>query len=408
MGPWISDTRDHAAFLLALGRDGADVVSYPTRGGHAFLVNDPTCAASVLSRGADSYVAEPHPYRQLAGQLAPYGSSLLGLSREGSDADVGGEGRVVLASSAMSAVEAIAQASDGASTPVLGVLHELLLCFAVRMLFGVDVTSLAGSFVMATRRLEECWANELTPDPSIQPLHRDYLRAAGAQNEVIDVIKDEAEVSAPRGVVLRTLLNSYHATATALAWALWELGMNQDVQEALRAEADRHCAGGARSLADARRLPLARRVVLETLRLHPPAWNIGRIAAHDHELAGVRIPHGSHVSVSPYVMHRSQRLWSRPEEFAPKRFAPGTAAQRVRLSYLPFGAGPQRCPAARHAIEHLQILLAAFVHGSTFEADAVPVRPRGLIGLRPDPDVYLRIVSRRRAPVGRGRQAAQM
>ena len=138
-------------------------------------------------------------------------------------------------------------------------------------------------------------------------------------------------------------------------------------------------------------LDVTRRVALETLRLHPPAWNVGRRASRSNQLGGTCIPEGTYVSVSPYVMHRSEWLWPRADEFLPERFGAGMAARRRRCSYLPFGAGSQRCPAARHATDELVILLATFMQQARFEAADVPVRPRGLIGLRPDPDVYLRI-----------------
>src|SRR5439155_1324171 len=83
-------------------------------------------------------------------------------------------------------------------------------------------TRFADTFVPAIRLLEECWAHEFAPDPSMQPLHHEYLQAVDAQNQAIDWISHAAAITAPRVVILRTLMNGYHATATALTWALWE------------------------------------------------------------------------------------------------------------------------------------------------------------------------------------------
>ena len=392
MGARLNDVRDQARFLLDLGRSDAPVVAYPARGSTAFLVNDPGCAAQVLRRGAPAYDADRHPYRELTDSYTHHGIEVLGISGRDPTAafreDIAGD----LSTAASATAERLVERSGGRPVPVLEALHELLLCCTARLLFEVDVTRFAATFVPAVRLLEECWANSVVPDPSMQPLHQDYLHALDAQKQVVDCIARAAAISAPPAAILRTLLNGYHATATALTWALWELARNPDAQERLRAEVGTVCRGRTPTAADTRALHLTRRVVLETLRLHPPAWNIGRTAAEDHELGGMRIPEGGYLSVSPYVMHRSRRLWSLPDEFVPDRFVAGVAARPPRCSFLPFGAGPRRCPAARHAIEQLQILLAVFVQRARFREGDVPVRPRGLVGLRPEPDVYLRIV----------------
>ena len=394
MSACLSDTRDHAAFLLELGRTAADVIAYQARQGPAFLVIDPAHAARVLLDDGSCYYDAPHPFRQLAGHLMPYGALVLGIEARGRHAEIRDQVGRALGSLAAAAAESLARDSGGEPVAVLGPLHALLLRFKTAVLFGVSMTDHADGFVAATRLLEECWASELVPDPSMQPLWQDYVRAVSVQNEFVDHIGSAAAIAAPRGVILRTLLNGYHATATALTWALWELGRHHGLQEAVRAEVDAVCGGRRPASSDTRRLHLTHRVVLETLRCHPPAWNIGRTAVRDHDLGGVRIPEGSHVSVSPYVMQRCPARWPRADEFDPGRFASGAGARRVRCGYLPFGAGPRRCPAARDAVEQLQILLAAVVQRSRLDAVDAPVRARGLIGLRPDPDVYLRVVRR--------------
>ena len=335
--------------------------------------------------------SDPHPYRALVGSFTPHAMLVLGIDGRQSNSALGADlGEDLAAAAAVTAEDLVAR-SCGGFVPVSGPLHGLLLRFTTRMLFGVDVAGMAGSFVSAMRLLEECWANEFAPDPSMQPLHADYLHAVETMNETVDHISRATGQPTSPAVLLRTLLNGYHGTATALTWALWELARRPDVQGEVRAEVDLVCRGLTPTAADTRRLHLTRRVVLETLRLHPPAWNIGRTASGNYELGGARIPEGSYVSVSPYVMHRAPALWPRPDEFLPDRFLARPAARRLPCSFLPFGAGPRRCPAARYAIEHLQILLAVFVQLARLESADLPVRPRGLIGLRPDPDVFLRV-----------------
>jgi cytochrome P450 len=67
------------------------------------------------------------------------------------------------------------------------------------------------------------------------------------------------------------------------------------------------------------------------------------------------------VLLSPLMLHRDPRLWEAPLAFDPDRFLPERAAGRSRYAYLPFGAGPRVCIAARIALLEVKLLLALFV-----------------------------------------------
>ena len=58
-------------------------------------------------------------------------------------------------------------------------------------------------------------------------------------------------------------------------------------------------------------------------------------------VAGVEVPAGTLVIISPWLLHRREQDWPEPERFDPERFlAPDGAAGG---DYLPFGAGPRLC-----------------------------------------------------------------
>jgi cytochrome P450 len=85
-------------------------------------------------------------------------------------------------------------------------------------------------------------------------------------------------------------------------------------------------------------------VVAETLRLHPPTSLIARVARRDDTLpSGVRVPRGSKVLLSPYVVQRDPGLWPDPDRFDPSRFSAGDPGGARSYSYFPFGAGPRGC-----------------------------------------------------------------
>jgi cytochrome P450 len=91
------------------------------------------------------------------------------------------------------------------------------------------------------------------------------------------------------------------------------------------------------------RLTYTSGVLAESMRLYPPAWVIGRRAIVDYEVAGYKVPRGSIVLLSQWVMHRDPRFFPDPERFDPERWTDEARAARPRFAYFPFGAGPRMC-----------------------------------------------------------------
>jgi len=137
--------------------------------------------------------------------------------------------------------------------------------------------------------------------------------------------------------------------------------------------------------ADATRLPLTSAVIDEAMRLYPPGWAFDRQAVDEDAIAGFRVPAGALVVVSPWVVHRDPRVWERPEEFDPTRFAPEQAAGRLRFAYFPFGGGPRICIGEELALVEARLILATTLRrfrlrrapGWKIAADpSVTLRPR--------------------------------
>ncbi|WP_371244332.1 cytochrome P450 [Streptomyces pimonensis] len=100
-----------------------------------------------------------------------------------------------------------------------------------------------------------------------------------------------------------------------------------------------------------------RPLVKEALRLCPTAWRLARVAATDHEIAGVPVRAGEHILIGTHALHRAATVWDRPLDFRPTRWERPTRDQK--RSYLPFGKGREMCPAngfAVQALEHLGYL----------------------------------------------------
>jgi cytochrome P450 len=175
----------------------------------------------------------------------------------------------------------------------------------------------------------------------------------------------------------------HETTAAALFWALYLLARHPDIQDRVAAEVKTVSPAQQNAAAALAHLTYTRAVVDEVLRLYPPAYVIVREAQGDDVAAGVAIPQGSLVLISPWVLHRHCRLWAAPQRFDPERFLPG-APPPPRFAYIPFGAGPRICVGAPFALTELVLLIAVLVGAFDVRlASREPIEPQGLVTLQP-------------------------
>ncbi len=186
----------------------------------------------------------------------------------------------------------------------------------------------------------------------------------------------------------------HETTALALAWTFSLLAEYPRVADRMREEMNtsRAAAGGTLDLAG---LNYTRQVVMEVMRLYPPAPMIARRAARPVMLGTTIVPAGRSIQVPVYAIHRHRALWAAPDMFDPDRFAPAARAARPRHAYLPFGAGPRICIGANFAMTECVAVLAALVPAFTFlRISNERPEARFKITLRPHRGVPLRVVPR--------------
>jgi len=175
----------------------------------------------------------------------------------------------------------------------------------------------------------------------------------------------------------------HETTANALTWTFYLLSQDPDWRARVEAEADAELGTGPMdTLAD--RMPVTRAVLEEALRLYPPAAILTRTAIADDEIGGKKIRAGTLVTVSPFLLHRHQTLWERPDQFDPTRFLPANRDRIDRFAYIPFGAGPRVCIGMGFALQEAIIMLAHLTRA--FRFDLMPghvVKPVQRITLRP-------------------------
>jgi cytochrome P450 len=193
--------------------------------------------------------------------------------------------------------------------------------------------------------------------------------------------------AALRDEVATLFLAGHETTANAMAWAWTLLDGAPGAAARLRAEARAALGGdgGVAGLDDLPRLPYARAVVEEAMRLYPPVPILAREAQREVEIAGRRVPRGALVLVVPWLLHRHRRLWDRPDAFVPERFLPGGAPPRPRHAFVPFSLGPRVCTGAHFAMAEATIALATLSRdfAPRMAPGAPPVVPVARLTLRP-------------------------
>jgi cytochrome P450 len=187
-----------------------------------------------------------------------------------------------------------------------------------------------------------------------------------------------------RDEVMTFVLAGHETTAMALSWTWHLLARHPAAAERLRAEVAHALGGRTPTPDDLRRLPYARMVVEEAMRLYPPVWGFFRQALGPDRLGEHAVPKGAVVFISPYVTHRHPHFWDNPEQFDPERFAPERLRERPRFAYLPFSGGPRLCIGNEFALIEAQIAVAMTVQRYRLAPVAgAPVEPESRLTLRP-------------------------
>lgn len=162
-------------------------------------------------------------------------------------------------------------------------------------------------------------------------------------------------------------LAGHETSASALAWALFLLAENPQWQDKIAQSPP------PRVFSDLRQLGVARDVFREALRLFPPVAMTLRSNTKPEQLRDRHAPKAAQIVISPFHLHRHERLWDNPHGFDPARWSSENGKSCQRQAFIPFSAGPRACPGAGFAMMEGTLLLTALVQAYRFTP--APERP---------------------------------
>lgn len=415
LGSVVGFARDPLGFCEGLARTYGDLSTFRMMGHDVVLVNHPDLAAVVLKQKPE------HMHKDVIYDLL---RPLLGQGLVTAEGELWRRHRAIAAPSfshrhvasyadtMVRAAEAYARAlPDGEVTSLHDDMMQLTQDIALETLFGGDLDLDVGRVGPAIADAMDAFTFEahgpgrVIPSWVPMPPRRRAEQAIAAVDEVIfEAIARRREKGLGDDLLSRLIaardddgralddqqlrdeavtlfLAGHETTAVSLTHALLFLGTHPDVQSWVLAELDADDAPlDARAIA---RLPRVHAVVQEAMRLQPAVWVMGREAMVDLELGEVRIPKGTQIIVSQWVMQRDPRWFEDPGAFRPQRWLDGSTADIPKLAFLPFGAGPRVCIGNHFAMLESVLVLATVLR-------RVRVRSLGVVPVPCSPSITLR------------------
>lgn len=182
-----------------------------------------------------------------------------------------------------------------------------------------------------------------------------------------------------RDQLVTLLLAGHETTATALAWALYEVGRDPDqrrrAREAVQAGDDAWFEA----------------VLKESMRLHPVIPMVVRTLTAPATIGGIDLPAGTTIGPSILVAHSREDNHPDPEVFRPERFLDQNPPTNT---WIPFGGGVRRCIGAGFSLmEGVAVLREVFAGHDVVSVGADRPRVRNITSV-PRAGARIRVQSR--------------
>ena len=157
--------------------------------------------------------------------------------------------------------------------------------------------------------------------------------------------------------ILILFVAGHETTSNSLSFTTQLLAQNPQIQDKIFAEV-KAASDKTNSLMDfLQQCPYTQNVILESMRLYPPAYFMDRVNLEEDEFNGLKFDKNSNLLFSFYEIHRSKKHWEKPLVFNPDRFE----SNKNPEAYFPFGAGPRKCIGSNFAMYEMILAVSELV-----------------------------------------------
>ncbi|XP_012259524.2 cytochrome P450 6a2-like [Athalia rosae] len=205
-----------------------------------------------------------------------------------------------------------------------------------------------------------------------QPLTEEDIQAAK------EIELDENGIAAQAFVFFAA---GYETASATISFCLHELALNPEIQEMtkqdIRDNIEEH--DGKLTFECVSNMKYLDKVVLETLRKHPPAPMLSRRCEVAYQVPETKVvlPPGTRVIIPIYALHHDPEHYPEPEIFDPERFSEKVRRTRHPFTFLPFGEGPRNCIGMRFALLQTKVGIISLLKNhwvNLCDKSAVPMK----------------------------------
>ncbi|KAH8553172.1 lanosterol 14-alpha demethylase [Umbelopsis sp. PMI_123] len=211
-------------------------------------------------------------------------------------------------------------------------------------------------------------------------------------------------------MMIAVLFGGQHTSATTSTWTILELAARPDIVKELREEIIAKLGSLKADLTydNLKELTLLESCIRETLRLHPPIFQMMRKVIAEqvvYEKTGHVIPKNHMLCAAPGVTQLDDKYFNNPTKYDPYRWIEktdpvhamevdsdanedygfGVVGISSKSPFLPFGAGRHRCIGEQFGYLQLKTIVATFITNYDFDY------PEGSAGV-PEPDFTSMVV----------------
>uniref|UniRef100_A0A182PJG8 Cytochrome P450 n=1 Tax=Anopheles epiroticus TaxID=199890 RepID=A0A182PJG8_9DIPT len=173
---------------------------------------------------------------------------------------------------------------------------------------------------------------------------------------------------------LTIFLEGFETSSVVLGFALYRLAKSPEVQrklhEELKSKIDAN--GGRLDFDVMQQLDYLDWVMLETLRMHPPAATMHKVCTKKYIMRkgfrdeagndmGVYVREGTPILIPVLAIHMDPKYYPEPHIFNPERFNPERKVTHNGAIFLPFGDGPRMCLGMRFAQAQVKLAMVRLI-----------------------------------------------
>ncbi|CAH1715009.1 unnamed protein product [Aphis gossypii] len=184
--------------------------------------------------------------------------------------------------------------------------------------------------------------------------------------DVLNENPDQMTIKDIREEVDTFLFEGHDTSSIAMTMTILLLGLHQDIQDHAREELYSIFGDSDRdaTMDDLNAMRYLDAVIKETLRLYPSVPSFTRELNTTLQLKNYTIPPMTTMAIFPYVLHRNEDIYPKPEEFIPERFLDEENKSKFLFRYIPFSAGARNCIGQKYAMNQMKTVISTVLRNA--------------------------------------------